>query len=100
MSVSSWPFEPSGSTWRKRRNCIRYPQPDTLHKGEINLQTRCLPVGAHDIRNAANGLFAAGLHAYAWGARMLSQNGRRMRQDACFALLLQDDSSGHWSLPQ
>ena len=31
---------------------------------------------------------------------MLSQNGRRMRKDTGFAPMLQDDSSGHRSLPQ
>ncbi len=31
---------------------------------------------------------------------MLSQDGRRMRRNAGFALLLQDDSSGHCPLPQ
>jgi hypothetical protein len=40
------------------------PPPDTLSKGEITLQTRCVAVGAFGICVTADGLFAAGNYPY------------------------------------
>jgi hypothetical protein len=50
--------------YRKCLNCIGYPPPDTLSRGEISLQTCCLAVGAFDICVTADGLFAAGRYPY------------------------------------
>jgi hypothetical protein len=48
----------------EHRNCIRQSSIDRLTTGEISLQIRCLAVGAIAICVTANGLFAAGRHAY------------------------------------
>jgi len=77
-------FNVPGST----KILIEYLRPDTLSTDEIGLQTSCLAVGAFDICVTCNGVFAAGRCPYDCGARMLSEDGRRMREGAVFTPLL------------